>query len=129
MEIAKSHLFIPKALGTLDVKFKSGEFYIAGRCVERANISSELRGISKDKFVWLVEQGYLAISQTDAQEYKISYKGRIMGAGPVLALTAGLLCKAVGVGLLFVPGGQAAGVACIAAAPAVAAAAAFVPAP
>jgi hypothetical protein len=123
----QNSLFVPSSLGAVGVSYNGKDFYVDGKeghkKVQRAFLSTDLRGIPSETLYNLLEQnGYLAIGKA-GNEYTIQSKGRLPGGGLGLAFAAYIGTNIAG-GALTIIGGLtvnpaliAAGVATVTAAP------------
>lgn len=127
VEISRSNLFVPSILGKLRVTYDDHDFRVIDaqdteQKVQRAFLSTELRGIPSDHLAKFLEQGYLTVGKS-GKDYSIVAKGRMLGGGPFFAALVYVGANVVGgtlavVGTLTVnPVLIAAGVATITAAP------------
>jgi len=88
----KNNLFAPSAFGKVDVSYDGKDFYVLDaegpKKVQRAFLSTDLRGIPSDKlYEFLNQNGYLSVGKA-GNDYTIQAKGRLPGGGLALALIA-----------------------------------------
>ncbi|MBI2742358.1 MAG: hypothetical protein HYX48_00375 [Chlamydiales bacterium] len=85
--VSEENLRIPTSLGNLEVRHNGRDFFVINERAEsflipRANLSSELRGISASELQKSLSVGYLRLKKS-GEEYGLELNYRLPGGGPL----------------------------------------------
>lgn len=83
-------LFVPSDLGKLSVIHDGHEFSVIDSkglvsAIQRADLSKELRGISNESLMKILESGQLSLKKF-GEDYSLSYNGQLRGGGLFAAI-------------------------------------------